>query len=48
MAFVQLEGLGKRYGEIDAVVATNLSVEKRRVRVPARPFRLWQNHHPCK
>ncbi|TFB38668.1 ABC transporter ATP-binding protein [Pseudomonas sp. F01002] len=28
MAFVQLEGLGKRYGEIDAVVATNLSVEK--------------------
>jgi putative spermidine/putrescine transport system ATP-binding protein len=25
---VQLEGLGKRYGEIDAVVATNLSVEK--------------------
>jgi len=28
MAFVQLEGLGKRYGEIDAVVATHLSVEK--------------------
>ncbi|VVN18862.1 Spermidine/putrescine import ATP-binding protein PotA [Pseudomonas fluorescens] len=28
MAFVQLEGLGKRYGAIDAVVATNLSVEK--------------------
>lgn len=28
MAFVQLEGLGKRYGEIDAVVATDLSVEK--------------------
>ena len=28
MAFVQLENLGKRYGEIDAVVATNLSVEK--------------------
>ena len=28
MAFVQLEGLGKRYGDIDAVVATNLSVEK--------------------
>jgi putative spermidine/putrescine transport system ATP-binding protein len=28
MAFVQLEGLGKRYGEIDAVVATNLSIEK--------------------
>lgn len=28
MAFVQLEGLGKRYGEIDALVATNLSVEK--------------------
>ncbi len=29
MAFVQLENLGKRYGEIDAVVATNLSVEKK-------------------
>jgi putative spermidine/putrescine transport system ATP-binding protein len=28
MAFVQLEGLCKRYGEIDAVVATHLSVEK--------------------
>ncbi|EJM79655.1 ABC transporter ATP-binding protein [Pseudomonas sp. MM213] len=28
MAFVQLEGLGKRYGDIDAVVATHLSVEK--------------------
>jgi len=28
MAFVQLEGLGKCYGAIDAVVATNLSVEK--------------------
>ncbi|MDD0996814.1 ABC transporter ATP-binding protein [Pseudomonas sp. TNT2022 ID1044] len=28
MAFVQLEKLGKRYGEIDAVVATDLSVEK--------------------
>ncbi len=28
MAFVQLENLGKRYGAIDAVVATNLSVEK--------------------
>ena len=28
MAFVQLEGLGKRYCEIDAVVATHLSVEK--------------------
>ncbi|UZE09969.1 ABC transporter ATP-binding protein [Pseudomonas sp. B21-053] len=28
MAFVQLENLGKRYGVIDAVVATNLSVEK--------------------
>nr|AHI16504.1 ABC transporter [uncultured soil microorganism] len=28
MAFVQLENLGKRYGEIDAVVATHLSVEK--------------------
>ncbi len=28
MAFVQLEGLGKRYGDIDAVVATDLSVDK--------------------
>jgi putative spermidine/putrescine transport system ATP-binding protein len=28
MAFVQLEKLGKRYGDIDAVVATDLSVEK--------------------
>jgi len=28
MAFMQLEGLGKRYGAIDAVVATDLSVEK--------------------
>jgi putative spermidine/putrescine transport system ATP-binding protein len=28
MAFVQLEGLCKRYGEIDAVVATHLAVEK--------------------
>src|SRR3546814_7373758 len=28
MAFVQLEGLGKRYGDIDAVVDTHLSVEK--------------------
>ena len=28
MAFVQLEKLCKRYGEIDAVVATDLSVEK--------------------
>ncbi|MGN8344457.1 ABC transporter ATP-binding protein [Pseudomonas sp. SMV71] len=28
MAFVRLEELGKRYGDIDAVVATNLSVEK--------------------
>ena len=28
MAFVQLEDLSKRYGDLDAVVATNLSVEK--------------------
>jgi putative spermidine/putrescine transport system ATP-binding protein len=28
MAFLQLEGLSKRYGSIDAVVATNLAVEK--------------------
>ena len=28
MAFLQLEGLSKRYGAIDAVVATNLAVEK--------------------
>ncbi|MBZ9781238.1 ABC transporter ATP-binding protein [Pseudomonas sp. REP124] len=28
MAFLQLQKLGKRYGEIDAVVATDLSVEK--------------------
>ncbi|MCF5559102.1 ABC transporter ATP-binding protein, partial [Pseudomonas syringae] len=28
MAFLQLEGLSKRYGSIDAVVATNLSVDK--------------------
>ncbi|WP_458128029.1 ABC transporter ATP-binding protein [Pseudomonas sp. Z2-11] len=28
MAFVQLENLSKRYGDLDAVVATNLSVEK--------------------
>ncbi|MDR9751322.1 ABC transporter ATP-binding protein [Pseudomonas sp. SZMC_28357] len=28
MAFMQLEGLGKRYGEIDAVVATDLAVEQ--------------------
>jgi putative spermidine/putrescine transport system ATP-binding protein len=28
MAFLQLEGLSKRYGSIDAVVATHLAVEK--------------------
>ncbi|EGH68477.1 ABC transporter ATP-binding protein, partial [Pseudomonas syringae pv. actinidiae str. M302091] len=28
MAFLQLEGLSKRYGSIDAVVATHLSVDK--------------------
>lgn len=28
MAFVQLQDLSKRYGDLDAVVATNLSVEK--------------------
>ncbi|WP_054995994.1 ABC transporter ATP-binding protein [Pseudomonas ficuserectae] len=28
MAFLQLEGLSKRYGSIDAVVATNLAVDK--------------------
>ncbi|WLG97659.1 ABC transporter ATP-binding protein [Pseudomonas sp. FP198] len=28
MAFVQLENLSKRYGDLDAVVATNLAVEK--------------------
>jgi putative spermidine/putrescine transport system ATP-binding protein len=28
MAFVQLEGLGKRYGEIDAVVATDFRWKK--------------------
>ncbi|WP_260954852.1 ABC transporter ATP-binding protein [Pseudomonas citri] len=28
MAFLQLQGLGKRYGDIDAVVATDLAVER--------------------
>ena len=35
MAFLQLEGLSKRYGSINAVVATDLNVDR------VNSFRCW-------